>query len=483
MNENEFSRKKILLGLFWVYCETMAAQLMSLIINIILARLLEPEHYGVIALVSVFINIANVFVTSSFSLALVQNKDADMLDYNSMFWFNLVLSLLLYVILFSSAPFISSYYKNINLTLVIRILAIRIPISAYNSIQLAYISNHMTFKKSFFANTVSAIIGAIIGITMAYMGFNIWALIAQSLSNLIISTIIMQCSVDWKPRIQFSFIRIRKMIGYGGKILFSGLITVGYSELRSLVIGKKYSAKDLAYYDKGYTFPRFIASNIDSTITRVLFPALSQNQDEGSKIYNITRRSVKTSIYIMTPILFGLAIIAVPLVKALLTEKWLPCVPYLQIMCIVWWLQPIQSCSIQMFKAIGRSDIYLYIEIVNKMFGIVCLFGAVYLFNSALAIAASMMLGQVISALIYGLLVSKYIGYKILQQLYDLWIPCAISICMCICVWLLREVIPENIGGLMIRVLVGIVSYIFLSVFFHVEEFSYLLKILKRHRL
>lgn len=471
---DKISTNKVVSSMAWVYLENIAAQLVGFLVSVVLARLLEPGHYGMIALVTVFINIANVFVSSSFSNALIQNKDSDALDYSTMFWFNLFISCILYLILFFASPFVGIFYNNIELSLVLRVLSIRIPLSALNSIQLAYVANHMVFKKSFFTNSIAAFISGVLGIAAAYMGLGIWALVVQNISNIVFSTMFMVFIVPWHPQRMFSFDRLRKMVGFGWKLLVTGLLFAAYNELRSLVIGKRYSSDNLGYYDKGYSFPKLIGANIDTTITRVLFPALSKNQDNEVKLAAAIRRSAKTSAYIMTPILFGLAMIAKPLVKVLLTDKWIPCVPYLQVMCIVWWLQPTQSCSIQGIKAIGRSDLYLYVEIISKCFGVLLIYLSVALFNSPFAIAVSMLIGQIIAVFIYGAVVSKHIGYKVGQQLLDLAVPGVISAAMCVVVYFIGGLFLNNIVSMIAQIIVGGVFYIFVSQCYKVEEFIYL---------
>ena len=247
---------------------------------------------------------------------------------------------------------------------------------------------------------------------MAYTGYGIWALVVQVISNILFNTVFLMTIVKWLPKLQFSFIRLLPLINYGWKLLATGLMFTGYSELCKLIIGKRYSADDLGYYDKGTQFPHFIASNVDSTINRVLFPALSNQQDDRIRLKEITRRSAKTSAYIMTPILFGLAITAPTIVHLLLTDKWLPCVPFIQIMCFSWWLQPTQSCSVQGIKAIGRTDIYLKVEIIAKICGLILLFSSIVLFDTTIAIAVSMLMTQIIAVILYGFYSQNLIGYK-----------------------------------------------------------------------
>ena len=469
---------KVLSGLFWVYVENISVQIVNFIISIILARLLEPSHYGTIALLMVFISLANVFVTSGISSALIQRKDADELDYSTMFWFNLLVSILLYIILFFCAPAIGNYYNNNDLSLVLRILALSIPLSAFNCIQQAYVASHMVFKKSFVSNSGGALLSGIIGVVLAYCGMGLWALVAQRLLQVVFATLLLRLVIDWRPQKVFSVDRLKPMLSFGWKMMATGFLFTGYSELRSLIIGKRYSAADLGFYDRGYSFPKLVASNIDTSITRVLFPALTSEQNESKRLAEKTRRAGRTSAYFMTPILWGLAVVAHPLVLLLLGEKWLPCVPYLQIMCFVWWLQPTQTCSAQAIKAIGRSDLYLKIEIVSKVVGLGLLAYAVLVANSVKAIAIMFLVGQVISVFIYGSVSAKYIGYKIGDQIVDLLIPGLMSIAVCIYALFIFQVINNVIMCLILQVIGGALIYIILSKVTNNESFAYVVKTL-----
>ena len=477
MNQNITSRKTIIKSLFWAYCETSSAQVVNLMVTVILARLLAPSDYGAIALVTVFINIANVFVNSSFSMSLIQKKDADHLDFNTVFWFSCLISFFLYLILFLSAPIICRYYDYELLITVLRVLALRIPVSAYNSVQIAFVSNKMMFRKSFVSTSIGALLSGILGIIAAYMEWGLWALVIQSISNIILSTVLLAFVVEWKPKIEFSWKRLKFIFRFGWKLLVTGLMFSGYAELRSLIIGKRYSAEDLGYYNRGYQIPQIVASNIDTTITKVMFPTFSKTQNNLFKLKHMTRRAAKTSAYIMTPFLFGMAIIANNMVSLLLTDKWLPCVPYLQIMCIVWWLQPTQSCSVQAVKAIGRSDIYLKIEVISKIIGVSLLISALVLFDSPFSLAVTMLIGQALAVLLYGFYIQRLIGYKLKEQLLDLIVPALIGSIMVVSIYFVGIHIYSKVICLTAQIIIGAIIYIGLSYMLKIEAFNYIFKL------
>ncbi len=478
--EELLSKEKIVKSLFWVYLETISAQLVNFIVTVILARLLSPDDYGQIALVTVFINIANVFVTSGIGTSLVQKKDADEKDYNTMFWANFLISIVLYASLFGVAPYISMYYNSKVLGSVLRVLALRIPLSAFNSIQTSYISSKMIFRKSFFSTSLGAILSGIIGIVLAFADFGLWALVGQNISNVIFNTFFLMYIVDWKPRLEFSITRFKELFSFGWKILITSLMFTANTEIRSLIIGKRYSTSDLGFYNKGAQFPQMIASNIDVTINRVLFPTLTKKQNELSELALITRRSAKTSAYIMTPILFGLAIVGDNVVALLLTDKWLPCVLYLQLMCISWWMQPTQSCSIQAIKAIGRSDLYLRIEVISKLVGIGLLVGAVFVFNTPYAIAVSMVISQAFALVLYGIHVQIYVGYKFINQIKDICIPGFLGAVMSVVVYFVRDISNCRLLVLCIQIIIGALVYLLFSELIKPEAYIYLKQTLLR---
>ena len=467
---------------FWVYFETVTKQLVGIIVTIILARLLLPSDFGTLALVTVLISIADVFVGSSFSMALVQKKDTDALDYDTMFWFTTLLAIVLYVLLFLCAPCIGAYYDNNQLAVVFRVLSLRIPLSAYNSIQTAYVAKEMIFRQSFLSTSGGAVFSGLIGVALAYDGAGVWALVAQSLINVLLNTIFLAVIVPWKPTIQFSFARLKGLVGFGWKLLVTGLMFAGYSELRSLVIGKKYSLDDLGFYNRGNQFPSVIASNIDSSITRVMFPALAGQQSDPTRLLAMTRRAAKTSAYFMTPVLFGFAVVADSFVEFLLTEKWLPCVPYVQMMCVSWWMQPTQTCSIQAIKAIGRSDLYLRIEMLSKLVGISSLTYAIYAFDTPYAVAVSALFAQCAALFLYGWHAEKYIGYRLKSQFVDLFAPATIATIMGLAVYVTGFWVENKLLSLFVQIAVGVVVYLLLSGLFRIEAFLYLKNMLMRVR-
>ena len=325
----------IITNVLWKFAERVLAQVVSLVVSIVLARILMPEDYGAISMVLVFIAFANVFVSDGIPTALIQKSNADEIDFSSVFYFNIFLSLLIYALIAFSAPSIAYFYNNSVLCPVLRVLGLRIIVAGVNSVQHAYVSRHMMFKKYFWSTLIGTLISGIVGIVMAYSGFGVWALVAQYMVNTTVDTIVLLLTVDWKPSFVFSFLRIRELTRFGWKLMIEGVANVLYGQLSNLVIGKVYTSNDLAYYTKGQQFPSLITKNISTSIASVLFPAMSNEQENKERVLLLMRKSVKISSFIVFPMLIGLASVASPFVKVVLTEKWINVVPFLQAFCIM----------------------------------------------------------------------------------------------------------------------------------------------------
>lgn len=470
MNE----KKAVLHGVFWKFSERFAAQCVSLIVSIILARLLNPSEYGIISLVTVFITIANIFVTSGFGAALIQKKDADEVDYSSVFYFNLAFSAIIYFVLFFFAIPISSFYQMPLLKPVLRVLAFSIPIMGINSIQQAYISRKMEFKKFFKATFIGTIMSAFVGIGMAYMGFGVWALVAQTLTNNIIDTIILQLSIDLKIRRVFSFDRIKALLNYGWKLLAQSLIVQIYSSLRSLFIGKIYTTADLAYYTKGNQFPDLISSNIDTAINTALFPAMSRAQESLDTVKKMARKTTQVSSYIMGPILIGFIAVAEPFISLLLTDKWLLAVPFLRIECIILLFRAPQTAILQGLKAIGKSGSVLKCDIPIRIFALLVLLVSIRF--GVIIFALSEILTTIFGTVLYSREARKYLNYHYREIAFDFGVNTIVASIMGLVVWEIGKILSfSNLIIIIIQVLCGFLTYLLLSILSSNPSFKYIL--------
>ena len=294
MDTNANKSNVVISNFLWRFLERCGAQGVTFIVSIVLARLLDPSVYGTVALVTVFTTIMQVFVDSGLGNALIQKKDADDLDFSSVFWFNLAMCSFLYILMFVSAPLIAAFYKAPELTPLVRALSLILIISGVKNVQQAFVSRNMMFKRFFFATLGGTLGAAVIGIAMAYLGYGVWALICQMLFNALVDTIILWITVKWRPQRKFSLARLKVLFSYGWKLLVSHLIDTVYNELRQLIIGKIYSKSDLAQYNRGKQFPHVIVTNINTSIDSVLFPTLSKAQDDPSVVKNMTRRLLES---------------------------------------------------------------------------------------------------------------------------------------------------------------------------------------------
>lgn len=457
--------------------ERTGAQAVSLVVSIVLARILSPSDYGTIALITVFINILNVFVDSGLGSALIQKKDADNIDFSTVFYTNVVFCVVLYAVMFFASPLIAKFYNRPELTSLVRVLSITILISGVKNIQQSYVSRTLQFRKFFFATLVGTIIAAVLGIWMAYHGAGVWALVTQQLTNLTIDTIILWITVKWRPDFVFSFQRLKGLFSYGWKLLVSALLDTVYNNLRNLIIGKKYSSEDLAFYTKGELFPKTIVSNINNAIDSVLLPAMSAEQDDKIRVKQMTRRAIKTSTFCIAPLMMGLAACAENIVKLLLTDKWLFCVPFLRIFCITYMFFPIHTANLNAIKAVGRSDLFLKLEIIKKIVGFIILLSTMWF--GVMVIAYSMLLASLLSQIINSWPNKKLLDYGYLEQLKDILPGILLAVAMGIAVYFVKFVPVVYWLQLIIQIVLGAVIYVTGAKIFHLEAFSYLTEIFK----
>lgn len=467
----------VLSNMIWRFMERCGAQGVKFIVELVLARMLLPDDYGLIALVTVFIEVMNVFVDSGMGNALIQKKNADDLDFSSVFYFNIVLCLFLYGVLFAGAPFVAMFYERMDLVPVLRVLGIQIIISGVKNVQQAYVSRTMQFKKFFFSTLGGTLGAAVLGIVLAYCGYGVWALVAQQLFNTMVDTLILWITVEWRPKRMFSLDRLKGLFQFGWKLLVSSLIDRIYNEIRQLVIGKLYTSSDLAYYNRGNQFPNLIVGNINSSIDSVLLPTMSTEQDNKSRIREMTRKAITTSTYIMAPMMMGLAFTAVPLVRLILTEKWLPAVPYLRIFCITYMFYPIHTANLNAIKAMGRSDLFLKLEILKKIVGLAALFLTMY--QGVLIMAYSLPIVSVLNQMINSWPNRKLLNYRYLDQLKDILPGILLAVFMGICIYPISFIGLPDLLTLGLQIIVGAAIFIVGSIVFKNESFFYLLGILK----
>ena len=468
MQKEDSLKRKTFIGFVWSFLERFGTRLVNFVITIILARILMPEDYGVIAIVLVFIKICDVFVQSGMGMALVQQKETDARDYSSVFWMSFLISVVLYGLLFFSAPFIAKFLGLPILVPVLRCLGIRLPFTAFNTVQRAIVSRSMQFKIYFFASLIGILVAAITGIVMANCGYGVWALVGQQLTNTIVGLLAIAYSVRWYPKFLFCAERAKKLFSFGWKLLMGNLIDVLYDNFRNVYVGKLYSPADLAFYTRGDQFPSIIVGNINGAVSTVLFPVLSIRQTNISEVRKLTRQAIKTCSFFIIPLLFGLIVIAKPLVLVLLTEKWLSCTIFIQIMCLASVLQPIQTSNLQAIYALGRSDIGLRLNIIKKSVGfLIILVTATY---SVEAMAWGAVATAIFASIVNSFPNKKLLDYGYIQQVKDILPFVALSGIMAFAVYLLGLLPIENLFvQLCFQILFGICFYYGLARLFHIK--------------
>lgn len=474
------SSTNVITNFFWRFLERCGAQGVTFIVSIVLARLLDPTVYGTVALVTIFTTIMQVFVDSGMGNALIQKKDADDLDFSSVFYFNMAMCSVLYLIMFFAAPLIASFYRMPELTAIVRVLSFVVVISGVKNVQQAYVSRHLMFKRFFFSTLGGTIGAAVIGIAMAYLGFGVWALVAQMLFNAAVDTTILWITVKWRPKKMFSFQRLKSLFSYGWKLLVSSLIDTVYNDLRQLIIGKKYSSGDLAYYNQGKKFPQLIVTNINTSIDSVLLPTMSKAQDDMAAVRSMTRRAIKTSTFLMMPAMIGLAVCAEPLVQLILTEKWLPCVLFLRIFCITYAFYPIHTANLNAIKAMGRSDLFLKLEIIKKTVGIIAILITMWI--SVQAMAYSFLVTTILNQIINSWPNKKLLNYSYLEQIKDMMPQILLSLGMGAAIYAVSFLHLSASLTLLIQIPLGVLVYWGGSRIFHVESYTYIIEMVKNFK-
>ena len=475
---NNITKIRVISSLIWKLLERGGTQVVQFIVTLVLARILLPEDFGLIVLVSVFISIANIFVQSGFNTALIQKKDADEIDFSSVFYLCLLIATGLYAVLFIFAPNISIFFEEPKLALILRVVSITLFFGSVNSIQIAVIAKKMQFKKLFLSSFSAVVISAVVGIVMAVLQFGVWALVAQQLINQLCVTLILWFKVKWRPKLVFSIKRLKSLFSFGWKLLISGIIETLYRNLRSILIGKNFSSEMLGFYDRGDQFPKLIVNNIDGSIQSVMLPTLSSFQDDKKRVKEIVRRSIVTSSFIVFPMMVGLAVIAESLISIVLTDKWLPSVPLLQILSFYYALLPIQTANLQAINAIGRSDIFLRLEVIKKTLGIGILLVSIP--YGVTAIAFSAIVVGVISSIINAYPNAKLINYSYIEQWKDIFPSFSISLLMGAIVYSVYWLKLPDIWTIIIQITVGITIYIGIAKVLKLECYTYLVSTIKQ---
>ncbi|MBR5192030.1 MAG: lipopolysaccharide biosynthesis protein [Clostridia bacterium] len=476
-NKVENSGMKIAQNTLWAFFERFGSQIVSFIVSIVLARFILPDDYGVIAIVTLFIGIANVFVTGGFSNALIQKKEVDHVDFSSVLYFGMGFSICLYLLLFFVAPYISLYFRIEELTTLLRIMGIQLIISSFNSVQRAYVSRNLMFRRFFFSTLGGISVSGAVGIVMAFLGYGVWSLMVQYILNTLIDTIVLFFTIKWRPTLAFSFKRLKILLSYGWKLLFATLLTTIYSDLYTWIIARKYNSADLAYYKKGKSFPQLLAGQVGASLDSVLFSSMSRESDNKAKLKYRLRQSIRFGSFIILPLIVGLAIVAKPFINFILTDVWADAVIYLQIACISFLVSPIGSMHIQVVKALGKSGIYLILDILKKLVGVIVLI--VFINKGVIAIALAEAFANFVGLFINIIPNIIILRYNLLEQLKDLTSALLLTLIMSLSIyWMIFLPIPSLLC-MFLQIIVAGVVYIGVSFLFKVKALQESIKIIK----
>lgn len=470
---NKQNNSNIISSLAWKFLERGGVTGVQFVVQIVLARLLAPEAFGTIAIVTVFISLANIFVQNGFNMALVQKKDADEKDFSSVFFLSLAISIILYIIIYFTSPMISIYYKDPELAIVLRVLSVTLFIGAFNSIQNAYLARNMMFKKLFYSSMGAILISGTAGVMAAYLELGIWALVIQQVLNQLIVSIIMWFTVKWRPVMVFSLSRVKGLFSFGWKIFTTSILYTLYNDLRTLIIGGFHDYSMLGYYNRGESFPQLVVNNIDGSIQSVMFPAFSMNQDNKEELKNMIRRAIVTSSFFIFPAMVGLGVVAEPVVIILLTDKWLPAVPFLQMFCFSYALKPMQGINLQIINAMGRSDISLKIFFYKRGFELIMLLISIPF--GIYAIAFSTVISTGFSTIVNIIPNNKLLDYSLGEQIKDFLPSLILSLFMGVIIFIIGYLKINMYLLVPIQVIVGVVVYLELAYLFKLDSLNYII--------
>ena len=476
-----YNNKNIVKNLTWKFTEKIGIQLVNLIIQIILTRVLLPEDYANVALIMVFVQLANLIVQSGLGSALVQKKNVDTRDFSTVFYLCVAFAIFLYILLYIFSPTIARFYDLDMLSELLRVQAVILFPCAINTVQIAYLSRNMEFSKNFIASIVACIMSGIAGILAAYMGLGIWAIVICNVTNQIVLTVVLWFTVKWRPTIEFSVTSLKEMFHFGWKLLISSVMNMFYGNIQTLVIGKIFSSKMLGYYNRGELMGTTVMSAVNNAISSVMLPVLSKYQDNIDAFKVLYRRILTLDCFFSFPIMFGLASVAQPLIVILFTEKWLPAVPFMMMICISRAFDPVHVTNLEAILALGRSDITLRLEIIKKGLGVTLML-ITYKMGIFVFVGSNILLA-ILSTIINAYPNIKAFNYSLKEQLKDI-LPClALSVIMFILTYSITMTDLNEWIMIAIQIVLGVTVYVAGCLIFKIQTFKYVWNYIKKVRL
>lgn len=471
-------KSKTVKGVIWSSIERFSTQGVQFLIMIIMARLLTPKDYGLIGMLAIFLAVAQSLIDSGFSQALIRKQDRTDVDNSTVFYFNIVVSSALYLILFIAAPFVADFYNQPELTSVMRVVCLGVILNSLAVVQRALLTVRIDFKTQAKASLSAAVISGCIGIVLAYCGFGVWSLVVQQLLNLSVNTLLLWIFSKWRPIAVFSWKSFHELFAFGSKMLASGLLDTLYRNIYPIVIGKLFSASSLGHYTRAQHFSEFPSSNVTGIIQRVTYPILCGIQDETERLEAVYRKFLKLSAFIIFPLMIGMSAVARPFIDIVLGKQWGFCGQLLQIICFAMMWYPIHAINLNLLQVKGRSDLFLRLEIIKKILGITVLcitapFGLIV-----------MCYGQIFNSIVALVINTYYTGKLInvgfIRQMKDLLPTILLSLTMFGAILLVNGFIEANIYRLVIGILVGIIVYASGSYIFKFKELQTLFSLIRR---
>lgn len=418
--QNDSLQDSVKSSLLWKLLERGGYQFVQMVVQVVMARLLAPEQFGALAVMLVFVNLGNVVVQSGLNTALIQSPEADDVDFSTVFWMSLAVSVALYMAIFFAAPAVETFYAMPGLVWPLRALSFLLVVNSYNSVQVAKVTRDLQMRKVFRATMASVVTSAVVGIGSALAGAGLWALVAQQLTYQVINCVALAFQVDWRPRTVFCADRARELFGFGWRLLASGLLEQGYQSLADLVVGKRFSPAQLGLVSQGKKYPQAVGSMLDGAIQPVMLSAVSRVQDDRARVKRLVRRALKTSTFLIAPAMALFACLAPSLVPALLGAQWEEAVPFMQAYCMVYALLPIHTTNLQALNGMGRSDLFLRLELVKKAYGIAALLFCAFVLNDVRALVMSYLVTGVVSTFVNAWPNKRVIGYSYAEQVRDI---------------------------------------------------------------
>lgn len=473
MEKQSTLKTKSISGVIWLGIRFGGSQLVRFVIGVILARLLDPAYYTVLALITVFTGLAEKFVTHGFAMALIQAKEADDTDCSSVFWASLAIALVLMAALFFAAPWIAAFYAYPVMTQGLRVLSLTLAIGALSAVLNARLSRELEFKKMSIASIVAMIASGATGVTLAFLGYGLWALIWQQLVSELTICVVELIMTRWLPGFRIRLDRLKRLFSYGWKVLAGNLLGNLYGTLTELVLGKVFPGETLAFYNKGKQMPSLVSDNMNTIVQTTLFPTFAAHQDDRARELDLVQKTNRLNAFVVFPLMTGLALVAEPLIGLLLTDKWLPAAAYMLPAAILWALYPLDCTLMQSICATGRSGLHLIVEISRRAFGLIALCVAAFGFRTPMAIAWSVTITGVFSMAQSMLVARRFYGYRLRTQIADMLPPLALCAAMAALVWPLSLLGLARLPLLIAQAVVGAGAYVGLAALFKLKVFKY----------